>query len=110
VPSSSGGDELLLEVFGVDPPTDEVTHQLYGMLLSRIAHSTVSIVSTLLQRKPLFKLTLADLEIVKPSNSLPSRSIAFVCFVVTFRVLLYALYLVMHWSDCNDTKRDNKVL
>jgi hypothetical protein len=73
----ANNDELLLEVFGLDKVTDEVTEELFQMLVSRINGMTVSIVATLLTRNPLFRLVPSDIEIVKPLNSLPNKSVVF---------------------------------
>lgn len=75
--SNTGGEEhLVLEVFGVDAPSEEVTVQLYNLLRSKLANMIFSIISTLLQRNPMFKLLAADIDVLHPPRSRPTASAA----------------------------------
>jgi hypothetical protein len=69
-------DELILEVFGVDTPSEEVTVQLFNLLRSKITNMIVGIVSTLLQRNPLFKLLPSDIDVLRPPRTKPAVSAA----------------------------------
>ena len=69
-------DQVLLEVCGIEIPTEEITVQLHRMIANRLATITLGLISTLLQRNPLFKFAPADANLVRPENSSPEKAIA----------------------------------
>ncbi|KAF2077134.1 hypothetical protein CYY_001581 [Polysphondylium violaceum] len=79
---------LVLEVYGIDLPTLEITTQLNQLLESRLASLTLSLISSLLLRNPMLKLTLQDVEFIKPPTSLPTSSVT---IKLPYRISDYSL-------------------
>lgn len=52
----------------MDAPGPEITVQLYQLLESKLASITLSIISTLLERNPLLRLTQEDVNFIKGSK------------------------------------------
>ncbi|KAF8937365.1 KICSTOR complex protein szt2 [Dissophora ornata] len=69
--------ELVIEVYGVEPPGKKVTEELFVMLESRFYNSVVlSVVSTFLSRNTTLKLTQADVDFILPVERLkPMRQV-----------------------------------
>jgi hypothetical protein len=64
---------ILLDVYGLDFPTPQITEQLYQLLKSRLASATLLNISTLLARNPQFKLTSEDLEFIRGPTTTPLK-------------------------------------
>jgi hypothetical protein len=60
--------ELVLRVYGLDPPGEEITEHLARMLERKLAAITLNIVSGSLQRNPQMKLSEQDVVFLKPSH------------------------------------------
>ncbi|KAG0206580.1 KICSTOR complex protein szt2 [Mortierella sp. GBA30] len=69
--------ELVIEVYGVEPPGKQVTVDLFSLLESRFYNSVVlSVVSTFLSRNATLKLTQADVDFILPVDRLdPTRKV-----------------------------------
>ncbi|KAG9323126.1 hypothetical protein KVV02_005833 [Mortierella alpina] len=69
--------ELVIEVYGVEPPGKQVTVDLFSLLESRFYNSVVlSVVSTFLSRNSTLKLTQADVDFILPVDRLePARQV-----------------------------------
>ncbi|KAF8981439.1 KICSTOR complex protein szt2 [Entomortierella lignicola] len=69
--------ELVIEVYGVEPPGKKVTVELFSMLENRFYNSVVlPAVATFLSRNTALKLTQADVEFILPVDRLePARQI-----------------------------------
>jgi hypothetical protein len=74
---SSSSGTVTIEVFGTESPSNEITEQLYQLLESKLASITLSHISTLLERNPLLKLTLEDIEFIRGPRSSPTKTLAF---------------------------------
>ncbi|KAG0272187.1 hypothetical protein BGZ95_012067 [Linnemannia exigua] len=69
--------ELVIEVYGVEPPGKQVTVDLFSLLESKFYNSVVlSVVSTFLSRNSTLKLTQADVDFILPVDRLePMRQL-----------------------------------
>ncbi|KAG0380650.1 KICSTOR complex protein szt2 [Mortierella sp. AD032] len=69
--------ELVIEVYGVEPPGKQVTVDLFSLLESKFYNSVVlSVVSTFLSRNSTLKLTQADVDFILPVDRLePTRQL-----------------------------------
>ncbi|KAF8934007.1 KICSTOR complex protein szt2 [Haplosporangium gracile] len=69
--------ELVIEVYGVEPPGKQVTVDLFSLLESKFYNSVVlSVVSTFLSRNSTLKLTQADVDFILPVERLePTRQL-----------------------------------
>lgn len=87
-PSASGGtsahahlagatNALLLDVYGLVAPGEEITVQLHSLLQSKLSTFTLSLLSQMLARNPLFKLTPADHRFIRGVEAPPAKAIAF---------------------------------
>jgi len=56
----------------VDQPGDEITKNFVQMIESKLANSTLDVISTLLARNTTLKLTSADVEYILPSDQVRS--------------------------------------
>ncbi|KAG0254024.1 hypothetical protein BG011_006020, partial [Mortierella polycephala] len=67
--------ELVIEVYGVDPPGKQVTVDLFSLLENKFYNSVVlPVVSTFLSRNSTLKLTQADVDFILPVDRMePSR-------------------------------------
>jgi hypothetical protein len=66
-----GSEYLLLEVFGIQRPGEEFTKHFVQMIESKLANSTLDVISTLLARNSTLKLTPADVEFILPMEQPP---------------------------------------
>lgn len=66
---------LKIEVYGIDPPSTIITEQLMESVKSKLSALNLGFLSNLLSKNRRFKLTLSDLEFLRPLNS-PGNSIA----------------------------------
>jgi hypothetical protein len=64
---------LIVKVYGIDPPSSEITEQLHKLLEKKLHAITLSIISTLLGRNPQMKLTPADVNFLRPADRAPQR-------------------------------------
>ncbi len=62
---------LVLRVYGMTAPSQEITLQLYQLLENKVVAITLAIISNLLIRNPLLKLTDEDVEFLRPERSMP---------------------------------------
>lgn len=67
---------IVIEIFGLYHPSSEITEQFYQLLESRLSFFTSQVLSTLLYRNPLLKLTLEDVLFLRGSN-LPVKNILY---------------------------------
>ncbi|KAG0322382.1 hypothetical protein BGZ97_006996 [Linnemannia gamsii] len=69
--------ELVIEVYGVEPPGKQVTVDLFSLLESKFYNSVVlSVVSTFLSRNSTLKLTQADVDFILPVDRFePTRQL-----------------------------------
>ncbi|KAF9129856.1 hypothetical protein BGX30_013731 [Mortierella sp. GBA39] len=64
--------ELVIEVYGVEPPGKQVTVDLFSLLENKFYNSVVlSVVSTFLSRNSTLKLTQADVDFILPVDRFP---------------------------------------
>lgn len=70
-------DILRLEVFGVDPPDDEIREELPRLVRTKVASATINILSSLLSRNAQFRMLPDDLSLVRPGQSAPSRAVCY---------------------------------
>eukprot|EP01114_Cavostelium_apophysatum_P018268 TRINITY_DN5619_c0_g1_i2.p1 TRINITY_DN5619_c0_g1~~TRINITY_DN5619_c0_g1_i2.p1 ORF type:complete len:2863 (-),score=796.23 TRINITY_DN5619_c0_g1_i2:144-8732(-) len=68
---------VVLEVFGLDVPGPEITQQLRQLLEGKLASIALSILSTMLERNPLMKLTKEDLDFIKGQSATPAKTLFF---------------------------------
>ncbi|ORZ10054.1 hypothetical protein BCR41DRAFT_133340 [Lobosporangium transversale] len=65
--------ELVIEVFGVEPPGKQITVDLFNLLENRFYNSVVlNVVSTFLSRNSTLKFTQADVDFILPIDRLES--------------------------------------
>ncbi len=76
-PQDMEASSLILEVFGVDSPSPEITEQLQQLLRSKLAAATLLNISTLMARNPQFKLTAEDVEFIRGPTTTPLKSLVF---------------------------------
>ncbi|RUS34046.1 hypothetical protein BC938DRAFT_482677 [Jimgerdemannia flammicorona] len=65
--------ELVLDVFGVDPPGREITEGLVEMVEKGLINNTLRIIADSLARNPTFKLTSADVDFILPVEKNPAK-------------------------------------
>eukprot|EP01119_Soliformovum_irregulare_P020798 TRINITY_DN6793_c0_g1_i6.p1 TRINITY_DN6793_c0_g1~~TRINITY_DN6793_c0_g1_i6.p1 ORF type:complete len:2686 (-),score=759.04 TRINITY_DN6793_c0_g1_i6:41-6997(-) len=73
----SKDETITLDVYGVDYPGPDITQQLYQLLESKLAFITLSVISTLLERNPMLKLTQEDVEFIRGPSLQPSKALLF---------------------------------
>eukprot|EP00762_Andalucia_godoyi_P001726 ANDGO_07181.mRNA.1 hypothetical protein NAEGRDRAFT_58984 len=56
---------LLLLVFGIDPPSTDITYKLHDLVVSKIASMALSSLSTLIARNPNLKMQQNDLDFLR---------------------------------------------
>jgi len=66
---------VVLEVYGVFSPSVEITAQLRNLIEGKLSALTMNIISNLLLRNRQFKLTVEDLEFIRPFLQRPNKSI-----------------------------------
>ena len=82
IPNRHPGSEYIqLEVFGVEKPGDEITKHFVQMIESKVANSTLDVISSLLARNSTLKLAPADVEFVLPSDQVLFFSFLFFSFL-----------------------------
>jgi hypothetical protein len=65
--------QLQVQIHGLSPPSAEITQQLAAVIEARLASITVSLLSSLLLRNPLLRLTAEDIEFLRPEGHAPHR-------------------------------------
>jgi hypothetical protein len=76
-PGSAEAACLYLDVYGVEYPTDEISVEFHKMLQNKLATVTLSLLSQLLHRNPLFRLTPADHRFIRPAASAPAKAMVY---------------------------------
>ncbi|KAL9655024.1 hypothetical protein ABK040_008808 [Willaertia magna] len=66
---------ITLEVYGVYKPSNEITAQLRKLIEGKLSSLTMNIISNLLLRNRQFKLTIDDLDFIKPFIQRPHRTV-----------------------------------
>ncbi|KAL6042615.1 hypothetical protein QOT17_024351 [Balamuthia mandrillaris] len=84
--------KLVVEIFGVYEAGPEITEQLHQLLENKLAAVTLSIISALLLRNPLLKLTPEDLAFIRSSNTPAQKCVVRIPSAV-FDKYLYLLFL-----------------
>ena len=90
--------ELRLTVHGVEKPEDDIKVELGRILVSKITSLTQSIISTLLARNPMFKLSGSDISFIAPpqKRESPDKSI----FIRVSPAISNAKILLSLFSQC----------
>jgi iron-sulfur cluster repair protein YtfE (RIC family) len=68
------GPAIIMDIYGLNIPGEEITVHLYQLLNSKLSTFTLQLISQLLSRNPLFKLTAADHNFIRPINSLANKT------------------------------------
>lgn len=66
---------VFLEVFGVDRPGPEITQHLFSRLKAKLVSMTLSKISQIITRNPLFRLTPSDHHFLRPPNATPTATV-----------------------------------
>ena len=70
-------DRIELKVFGIEAAGPNIKEDLVQVLHHKLNEKVVEIISTLLQRNPMCKLTPEDVLFLQGSTSLPSQCVRF---------------------------------
>ena len=70
-------DKIVFRVYGVNAPADDITTNVVGMISRKIDEKLVDILSTILQRNPMSKLTQEDVHFLQKPKSLPNQIVRF---------------------------------
>ncbi|XP_022100207.1 KICSTOR complex protein SZT2-like isoform X2 [Acanthaster planci] len=68
---------IRLDVHGVDPPGPEIREDLVELLRNRLAEATLDVISVMLDRNPMCKLTPHDIQFVQPLTKPPTETLHF---------------------------------
>ncbi|KAF0982627.1 hypothetical protein FDP41_011557 [Naegleria fowleri] len=71
----SNVSSVVLEVYGVYPPSIEITTQLKNLIEAKLSSLTMNIISNLLLRNRQFKINIEDLQFIRPLLSQPQKSV-----------------------------------
>jgi hypothetical protein len=74
---SQEGNCLMLKVYGVDPPGEDLTEEFVSMLQSKLTVAVLNILGTFLARSTAFKLTKADIYFLLPIDKEPMKVMNF---------------------------------
>ncbi len=86
------GYSIIVDVFGVYKVGTEITEQLHQLLENKLASATLSVISALLLRNPLLKLTADDVAFIHQSQQ-PAKTLAIPLPVGLTDPFLYLLFL-----------------
>ncbi|XP_038066591.1 KICSTOR complex protein SZT2-like [Patiria miniata] len=68
---------IRLDVHGVDPPGPEIREDLVELLRNRLAEATLDVISVMLDRNPMCKLTPTDVQFIQPLVKPPTETLHF---------------------------------
>ncbi|KAG2393870.1 hypothetical protein C9374_003634 [Naegleria lovaniensis] len=83
---------VILEVYGVYPPSIEITTQLKNLIEAKLSSLTMNIISNLLLRNRQFKITVEDLQFIRPLLSQPHKSVVITLPKFINNKLLFMLF------------------
>ncbi|EFC40819.1 hypothetical protein NAEGRDRAFT_58984 [Naegleria gruberi] len=84
---------IVLEVYGVYSPSAEITAQLRNLIEGKLSALTMNIISNLLLRNRQFKVTVEDLEFIRPLLQKPQKSVLINIPKFINNKLLFMLFL-----------------
>eukprot|EP00516_Mucochytrium_quahogii_P002972 CAMPEP_0203762522 /NCGR_PEP_ID=MMETSP0098-20131031/15387_1 /ASSEMBLY_ACC=CAM_ASM_000208 /TAXON_ID=96639 /ORGANISM=" , Strain NY0313808BC1" /LENGTH=3104 /DNA_ID=CAMNT_0050656965 /DNA_START=422 /DNA_END=9733 /DNA_ORIENTATION=- len=104
---------IMLEVHGIDPPTEEMKQMLHALLSNVIAGGTMQALARLLHRNPQFKIQPYDLEFIQRASpdapqvryelSIPRDVRDILLFLLFFRQNLYSFMHHLHFASTGTT-------
>uniref|UniRef100_A0A7S1PFL0 Uncharacterized protein n=1 Tax=Percolomonas cosmopolitus TaxID=63605 RepID=A0A7S1PFL0_9EUKA len=101
---SSGDVRLMIEVYGVDPPSSKITEQLMDSVKNKLSTLNLEILSDLLSKNRRFKLTLADIEYLRPLDA-PGDAFAYATIPdFVENQFLFMLFLRQNMSYLNQLR------
>jgi hypothetical protein len=71
------GQSVVVEVYGIAKPGEEITIELIGVLRKKLESSLLRILTTILSRNPNTKLDIADIQFIQPLGMMPTAEFSF---------------------------------